>query len=186
MKKLIFTVLVAAIGTAAIAKTTGANASKVSVRTNLEESRLNLIYRDNAPSLITVTILDKEGKTVAKDKIRNTVGFNQPYDLSNLTSGIYTVNMSDEQGQFFTTTAIIDNALSAVKPTSGTKYQLTFKDDEAQKVTVGIYNDQGRLVYKESVMSEAGFSKVYNLIDLNSKHFTFEVTSAEKVESHTL
>lgn len=186
MKKLIFTVLVAAIGTTAIAKTTVEKSSKVIVRTNMEASRMNLIYRDNSPSQITVTIMDAKGKTVAKDRIKNTNGFNQPYDLSQLASGVYTVSMADEQSEFFTTTAVVDNSLSAVKPTSGSKFELTFEDNQSQRVSVGIYDDRGKLVFKESVMSKAGFSKVYNLAGIDSEHYTFEVSSATKVESHTL
>lgn len=186
MKKLIFAVLVAAIGTTAIAKNTGEKASKVSVRTNMEDSRMSLIYRDNSPSQITVTIMDAEGKTVAKDRIKNTNGFNQPYDLSQLASGIYTITMADEQGEFFNTSAIVNNSLSAVKPTDGSKYHLTFEDTKIQRVSVGIYDDRGKLVFKETVTSDAGFSKVYNLSEIDSEHYTFEVTSAAKVESHTL
>ncbi len=186
MKRLILAVLVAAIGTTAIAKNSGEKASKVSVRTNMEASTMNLIYRDNAPSLITVTIMDAHGKTVAKDQIKNANGFNQPYDLSNLASGIYTVTMADGQGEFFNTTAVVSNALSAVKPTDESKYQLTFEDTQTQRVSVGIYDDRGKLIFKETVRSDDGFSKVYNLSEIDSEHYTFEVTSVAKVETHTL
>lgn len=186
MKKVIFTVLVAAIGTTAIAKNAGEKASKVSIRANMEVSTLSLIYNDKAPSSVTVTIADPSGRVVTKDKIKNQEGFYQPYDLSQLTSGIYAVSMHDEHGVFFTTSVVVNNALSAVRKHSDTKYQVTFADDKPQRVTIGIYDGQGQLVFKESVTSKSGFSKVYNLAEIDSRHYTFEVTSEDKVESHTL
>ncbi|MEM8893774.1 MAG: T9SS type A sorting domain-containing protein [Bacteroidota bacterium] len=186
MKKLIFTVLVAAIGTTALAESTGEKASKVSIQTNLKESRMNVIYAYETPSMVTITILDARGKVVTRDRIKNTEGFQQPYDLSDLVTGIYTITMSDEEGEFYATSTLVNNDLSAVRPTSTSKYQLTFDSDKAEKIKVGIYNDQRELVFKEFVMSEGGFSRVYDLGKMDSEHYTFEVISSDKVERHLL
>ncbi|GEM_PF-4129837 len=186
MKKLIFTVLVAAIGTTAIAKNTGGNATKVSVQTNFEESLMNIVYADDEPSLVAITIYDDKGKEVLKDKVRNSNGFDESYDLSKLSSGIYTLSMADEQGEFYSTSALVNNDHSAVKPAGRAKYQLTFDAEQPQMVHIQIYDDWGRPVYRESLMSNAGFSKVYDLARVQSGHFVFEVKSSAGLETHRL
>ncbi|MEQ9298237.1 MAG: hypothetical protein RIF33_06730 [Cyclobacteriaceae bacterium] len=186
MKKLIFAVLVAAIGTTAIAKNTGGKASKVKVNTSLEDSKLELVYLDESPSTIIVKFRDAKGQVVSKDKLKNVSSFNRPYDLSHLSTGIYTIEVADEEGTFYETSALVDNSLSAVKPSGKAKYQLTFKEDLIQPVQVTIFNDRGTLIFKETVTSNQGFSKTYDLSKIKSDRYMFEVKTADNVETHKL
>lgn len=179
MKKTIIlsAVLVAAMSTAVLAVGNGDKSSKVVLIPSQQQDKYNLIYADATPGLVKIKVLDAEGHVLRVDKIQNSGGFRQPYNMKDLGPGNYSLVVTDKDGDMTFQARVQNTEEIALNQLGSNRYQLVYKDQKSSDATIGIYSQSGDLVHSEKVRFERGFSKVFDLSGISSKGFTFEVSS---------
>ena len=181
MKSIILTAaLIVAMGTASFASGNDSNGSRVVLVKSQTKDMYNLIYADDTPGKVLVKIYDAKGHLLRTDKIQNQKGFKQPYDMKNLAAGNYKIVISDSKGETSLLATLRSSEEMVVNKLGYNKYQLIYIDGTSGAASVGIYNETEELVFSEDVHFRNGFSKVYDLAEVTSTGFTFEVSSENK------
>ena len=185
MKKTIVTIaaVVASIATFAQTHVT----SKVSVENSSRESVYNLKYISDKASKVKVTIADTDGKTILEDEVYGK-NFVRPYNFNELPKGAYNVTVNNVEGT--TQLAINHNGTTvnpvrsvAVKPLDNDRFELTIIGNNAEEVTVMIYDNAGELVHSQLVAKKGSFTQVYDLAKVNASGYRVEVLAGNTLVS---
>jgi len=169
--------LVAAMATASFAADKGDKSSKAALIPSQTEGKYYLIYADNTPGMVKVKILDEAGHILRVDRISNSKGFRQPYNMKDLGPGTYQMVVTDKDGEFTLMARVQETEEMGVNQLGSNKYQLVYKDTNGHDAKIGIFDQTGELVHSENITFKNGFSKVFDLSGIQSKGFTFEVSS---------
>ena len=159
--------------------------SKVIVMKGKEPGTVKLLYADKTPKLVRVKIFDEKNHLIHHDLIRNRRGFLRTYDLSHLERSNYLFKISDKTGSVTKQVQnyqpleeqIAEVAVRRLKDKK--KYNLIVVADQAS-IKVKIFDDHENLIYTETIDSERGFSKTYDLSLERSRKFTFLVNIDNK------
>ena len=183
-------VLLTVISTTVLATGNGLEAidkngdSKVVLMKGKEPGILKLLYTDKTGKLIRVKIYDPQNHLIHNRQIRNSGGFLRSYDLSQLEKGNYLFKIIDKTGSvtkqvqnypLFEQTAEV--AVRQLKDNK--KYNLIVDADQAS-VKVKIFDEDENLIFVETIDSESGFSKTYDLSRVSSNKFTFLINIDNK------
>jgi uncharacterized protein YfaP (DUF2135 family) len=137
-----------------------------------------VFYTNSKSQIITLSILDANGKTVFFEKIKAKKGFARPYNFSGLGEGEYTLQIEDQSGikqEHVSYYAEKPSNLFNVIRVKSNKYLVTSPRKDNAIVDVKIYNENGDLLYSDAAKLNEPFAKVYRL-DQVSGRITFKIT----------
>jgi hypothetical protein len=187
-KPIIMAVLLTVISTVAFAlpgTTELSNTSKFQVVENTG-SRYDLYYVSENIDNVIVRILDKAGNLVNTDKLNGVKAFKRTYNLKELPSGNYTLEVKNGEGKasqsIFHNPAKTSSLESIVGlfPNDNKIKVFVAPNDQNQDVSVQIFNDQDQLLFKESISdAQKGFSKVYDLNKVKSNYVTVKLSNGK-------
>jgi flagellar hook assembly protein FlgD len=180
-KSTIFALMAVVFGVFTTIASTGKDGktAKMDIRTSINEDKVFVTYVSDAQVKVEVQIRDEQGRVIASDLVENENGFRRPYNISQLKDGNYIVKMFENKALVYESKFAIDTKKTAVMELGDNKFQLTYKDNHKQDVSINIYDDKGTLLHQEKVEQMAGFSRIYDLSKLNPDHVSFEVSTAK-------
>jgi hypothetical protein len=152
------------------------------------ESIYKLIYVSDKKVPVKVTLINNQGQKLQIDRIVNEKGFMRPYNLSNLPTGEYQLEVNDG-GSIITKTLQLGILSSRQK--NGSLSVNTTKDEQRVKLTVlgvedkpvyiKVYDRFNRLVMEDVVDVRKNFSKTYDFSKMSLDGFTFEVANEKAI-----
>lgn len=137
---------------------------------------------------VRVNVYDEEGSRIYSKKHVTKDGFAIPYNFGELTPGTYTFEVINADGSSISDVIKHNGSVEEVTLTSMeamvqrvspelNKFQLLVVKPNENMVTVRIKNESDIIVHEERVNFEKGFKRVYDLGNLDSSFYTFEITS---------
>ncbi len=159
--------------------------SKVVLMKGKEPGILKLLYTDKTEKLVRVKIYDPQNHLIHNRQIRNKGGFLRSYDLSQLEKGNYLFKIIDKTGSVTKQVQnypVLDEQTAEValrQLKDNKKYNLIVDADQAS-VKVKIFDEDENLIFVETIDSESGFSKTYDLSRVSSNKFIFLVSIGNK------
>lgn len=137
-----------------------------------------LIYKGEQASNVKVQIFDERNQLIFTETIRKSSGFARPYNFESLAEGEYTIRIDNGLNSL---TETIDyrrdkvNNLAHLAPLKDGKFLLTVAGKGEDRLTVRIFDEEGKRVYDDVNIVNGNFAQVYNLSKLQGP-FSFEVT----------
>ena len=175
----LFSTLVFAYGT----DEPGLTKSSVAVTRASGSSLFKVFYSSYMKGDVKISILDKAGRSVFSEKIKQTDGFIRPYNFNGLKNGEYVITLQTNEGTKSELVNYngdkIEKFVNIVKLTEDGKYLLSARTESSDKISVSIYNHNNELVFEQDKSFEGEFAEVFNLKKL--KAFTIEVKDSEGV-----
>jgi hypothetical protein len=155
------------------------------VRVTGKKAVYQVVYQSTHKGTVTVNIVDAKGNVIMVDRISNAEdGFMRPYNFSSLAEGNYQIEINDHNGKVVLPLAhTVASAPVRVKieAIDAKKFQLVMVGQPANGLQVDILDNNNRVVYSDFISAQSSFSKVYNLSQVQSENFRFEVRSEQKV-----
>lgn len=136
-----------------------------------------LIYPFKEENTIQIAIKDSKGRTLLEEEVQNTEGFTKSYDLSGLKDGAYTLTILDSDEKIEKLMNVADDTSLALLETNSKEYKLIADFKTKSDMYVNIYNQDLELVHYEKIDNVSGFTRNYNLSNIEGEEFTFEVKS---------
>lgn len=160
----------------AVAKSIPAAEAGVAVVNN--GTTLKLYYKAESEADVKVSIINDDGMIVFSEVLRDVDGFVRPYNLSNIPSGEYTIQVTDQTSthkEKITIGSTPKSALANLYRVNGEegKYLLTIPSKEAKNISVRIFADD-KVVYDEVEAISSDFARIYNLKKVKGD-VTFEI-----------
>jgi hypothetical protein len=152
-----------------------------SVRTHYEKVRVT--FREPMDKVF-ISILDSEGRLIAKTKYSSKEPLTVPYDLSNLPAGDYRLKIqTKEETAFYDVTTVekkkVEKPLMAYGKLKGRNtISLLVVGLEKPGVTVEIHNELGK-ISKEFIDVPEGFSKDYKFVHQKADKVYFYLKDAQ-------
>lgn len=136
-----------------------------------------LIYKSELQSDVSVRIFDSANSVVFSEVIKMSNGFARPYSFETLPDGRYTIRV--DNGSNWLTETIEYKAgkvekLAHLTALPGGRYLLSVPGDSDQLLSVYIYDETGKIVYRGQEMVNGDFAQVYKIEDIKGG-LTFEV-----------
>lgn len=159
-----------------------------------------LIYEGEKPSSLTLTIFNNQGKVVYNETVRNLKGFIRPVNFKGMEPGTYTIQVKNGNQKMET---VVEYVLESTKLEGSSKkteesskktsvsskavdtkkFAIMVANEGEETIEVLIFDREYNLVnsYRETVTGNYG--KIFNLAQVKSNSFTFEVyTSAGLID----
>lgn len=143
---------------------------------------VNLVYQPQSAK-VKIYLYNAKDELIYVDRVKSKEIFYRPYNFSGLKAGNYTFkivennrNLSHEiqfrhsKGNKSQSSVMVD-----LLPLQNERYNLTVIGYHKPIVKVNIYNRTDNLIYSEDIHQTAGFKKVYNLEELPTKSYRFEI-----------
>lgn len=179
MKKLTMLSFGVLFSTMMFAGVAPSDASKVSVKKG-NENTFVVMYKPEKTANVSVSIVNESGETIFSETLKGTDGFMRPYNFSQLSEGIYTVEIADASGEH---TELVDfrsgnieKSIKVKKIAGEGKYLVTASGEGKEQITVNIYDAFDTLIHSETALTDGNFGQVYNLGQLDND-VKFEITS---------
>jgi hypothetical protein len=181
MKKLVSVLVVLTIiSSAAFAGRIDDPANTSGVAVVKKGTTFRLYYKANESGNVRISILNDSKKVVFTETLYDIDGFVRPYNVSNLSEGVYTIEVAEHGKRHVETIEVVrdrSERLAHVLRVSGEegKYLLTVSNKKADDITVRIYDGANNKIYDEVEAVSTDFARIYNLKKYSGT-FTFEVT----------
>lgn len=140
----------------------------------IENHQFRLIYPFADQEKITIKITNEQGKLLTKDQVKNDRGFLRKYDMSELKTGKYQMQIIGESGSYEKSFIIKDRQYLAANHLGNKRVKLICAD-AVGKSTLMIYNKKMEVIHKESYENMDGFSRVFDLSAFDCDEFTFQL-----------
>jgi len=142
--------------------------------------KYDLYYVSENEGNVSIKIFSPEGKMLTNDKLKHIESFKRRYNFRELAPGNYRVVIENANGK--ATESIFHNPdRSALKsmvtriPDAKSVKVLVGAFDNSKPVNIKIYDDQYRLLYHDKITNSESFSKVYNLIKVESENIVVNI-----------
>lgn len=180
MKKLL-TVVAFAVS---IATVFAAGSSKINVSSD-STATFKVYYTNQDAQKVKVTIYNESGKKVFGETIKNSNGFVRPYNMSELPTGNYTIEVADSKEvksfEFAYNIVSEDTNLTAfVNRYTNNKYLLGLGNGSNDTVTIKILNSKDEIVYTANEVVVNQFAQLFNIETVNGT-ITFQVIKGDKL-----
>lgn len=144
-----------------------------------------LIYKGDQVSDVKVQIFDERNQLVFAETIKKSDGFVRPYNFESLAEGEYTIKI-DNGSNWMTETVDYrtDKAgsLAHLVQLRDGRFLLTVAGKGQDRLTVRIFDVEGKRVYGDVNIVNGNFAQVYNLNKLQGP-FSFEITGKSGASS---
>lgn len=137
-----------------------------------------LIYEGEKEAAITLSILDSKGIVIYEERISKMKGFTRPVNLQRLKSDLYTFQV--RQGNKLYKETVSHKSKSGTvssKALAENRFAIRVTDLGVGIIRVKIYDAEGKLVKSHEEEVTGNFGKIFNLGNLQSGPFTFEIYS---------
>lgn len=135
----------------------------------IEEGVFNLIYVQDAPSMIDLKIVNSDGQVVLEEKMKRKTGFKRNYDLTNLKEGTYLVRFAENGKKIEKEVSNNRSEIASFsKIGNSDKVRLSIGETFSE-VTLNIYDDKDRLIHQEFIPQTEGILKIYDLSKVISR-----------------
>ena len=192
MKKLLSTLFVAGIATAAFANN---DVKSVEIR-QTETAKVAVAFHAVPQGTVIVKITDDQDRLILRDRITKTEAFAKKYDLNALPEGIYYLVAESEYkiskykisivGAVANLSEIaIENELKPIFIEQDGLVKLSFLNLNEAPTYIKIYNQANDLVYDSGKLVNQSFAKTFDIYNLQNEEYTFVVTVSDKTFSKT-
>lgn len=134
---------------------------------------IRLIYEDQSPCKLAVTIRDDDGSTIHREKIVGHKGFIRPYDFSALEHGVYWLTLSDgeskvvkkidyrelKEDELNVYSAELDGEMNQIR------CLVSVAVDDEEEITITVEDDQHHILHNESEVVNHSFARVYRIVN---------------------
>ena len=142
----------------------------------------NLIYAQKQEQSVRVKIYNSSRSLIHEDRIKSEGGFKRPYDLSDLTPGVYFFEIQDGDSKI--THQVLYSQKEpkiGLRKIGDDRIHLTVSDSQDEKLTVQIFDGYDKLIYSDEIVNKGGFSKIYNLSKVGADNVTLQVKHNSKI-----
>ena len=191
IKNISIAVLIIVIGagwaTAQEASTSEMEASKkmpenVQVVTELD-SHYKLVYPVKKTEQVRIRIYDSENHLLLSEKVENQEGFMKSYDFSNLSDGIYTINIQSPSGivskEVYHKYQRNDIDFSVERDPDNKSFRLVVRGVKKDPVFVDIMDDANVKIFEDTIDVGKSFSRTYRFKGKVPENISFRVSSAD-------
>ena len=142
-----------------------------------------LIYKSEEASDVKVEIFNSKNALVFSETIEKSRGFARPYNFGSLADGEYTIKL-DNGSNWLTETVdfhkdkdakIKEAKLAHLTHLKDGKYLLTVAGSGQNRLSIRIYNEDGKVVREDSEPVNGNFAQVYDLRRIRGS-LSFEIT----------
>ncbi|MBF2707102.1 T9SS type A sorting domain-containing protein [Flavobacterium soyangense] len=145
---------------------------------------------------VDLSIYDADGKIVHSEKVTSRKIINRTYDLKALPEGTYYLEAESEMkiakykiSVVGDTATLSDTAVSEIyKPVFGEKaglISLSILNLDKSSVDIKIYDDEQNEVYASDKLMNQNISKFFDIKNIKSEKYIFEITYADKTFTKT-
>lgn len=155
----------------------------VAVVQNVQD-KYKLVYLLENKGAVKINIFNEAGERVYAQTVSNQKGFAQQFDFSTLPYGTYTFEVTNPDDSKVSEVVEHRKPAASVKANildvnDGSKFRLAVLQNSLEPVKVQIFDSNGKVVYQEIIDAGKGFRKVYDLKNVNSSSYRFEVSNNE-------
>jgi hypothetical protein len=141
-----------------------------------------LIYEGEKPASVNITITNSKGQIVYDETVRKIKGFIRPVNFSGMSADTYTIqvkagDMKHEAKVEYTPEPLPVSVVS--RNVAERKYAVLVSNAGQETITVKILDANKNVVrvYEETV--DGSYGKIFNLTQVRSSAFTFEVYNSK-------
>lgn len=166
-----------------ISRAFAASPTTLAVKSAEKLNVYNIHYRTTEKGTVKLSIIDSKDKAVYSEVLFNTSSFVRPFNFSQLNEGEYTVVLEDKNGKQSEKISYTINhvtsfvSISPVANQDG-KYRLNVYNNGLENVDVRIFAQNGDLIHDQVLSVKGSHALIYNLKQVASPAFTFEVTTS--------
>lgn len=126
---------------------------------------------------LVVKITDQNNVLVYRTVINPKKGFMKRFDLEELESGSYIVTVKLKKDLILNKEIEVKKEQFDLLPIGDGKYQISLNNTNSDKYELSILNQKDQIVGQDRIEIAGDFSKVYDLSELESESFVFQLTS---------
>ena len=158
-------------------------ASKAKVAFVQSENLMKMYFESPDESKIKIVIYNEKGDQIGTKKVGKTSGFILPFNFENMDYGMYTFEISDENGTLVESVNYQPKLKKGVKASlykinNIDKVRLSVLVGEDSPATIEIYDKDSRLIHKES--AKEAFTRVYDLSKIKGDVY-FTISDGDNV-----
>ena len=166
-----------------ISRAFAASPTSLTVKSAEKINVYNIHYRTTEKGTVKLSIIDSKNNAVYSEVLFNTSSFVRPFNFSQLNEGEYTIVLEDKNGKQSEKISYTVNQVTSfvsVSPVANQdgKYRLNVYNNGSENVDVRIYAHDGKLVHDQILNVNGNYALIYNLKQVTSPAFTFEVTTS--------
>ena len=157
--------------------------TKISVRHAKNEAYTLVRVSNLSEKSALLRLKDANGRVLHREVIKGH-GYMKKYDLANLPSGKYTLEVRSDGGvseETFSVSAGVPVA-TPFKPAVQLEedmLKVVFKNSVASAVSIKLRDESGRVLYQEMVASQSRFAKGLNLAKLYAGEYSLSITGSD-------
>lgn len=148
------------------------------------DSRYKLVYPIKKTEQVRIRIYDNENHLLLSEKVENHVGFMKSYDFSNLSDGIYTINIQSPSGiiskEVYHRYLKNDIDFSVEKDPDNKAFRLVVKGVKKDPVYVDIMDAESDKIFEDTIDVGKSFSRTYRFSGKVPENIFFRVSSADR------
>jgi len=148
------------------------------------DARYKLVYPFKKTEMVWIRIYDSEQHLLLSEKVKNQDGFMKSYDFSNLSEGLYTINIQSKSGtirkEVYHKYQHKDIDVAVEKYPDNNSYHLVVKGVKRDPVYVDILDAQKETIFEDVVDVGKNFSREYKFEEKLPDIVTFRVSTKDQ------
>jgi hypothetical protein len=148
------------------------------------DSRYKLVYPIKKTEQVRIRIYDDENHLLLSEKVENHEGFMKSYNFSNLSDGIYTINIQSPSGviskSIYHQYQRNDIDFSVEKDPLNKSFRLVVKGVRKDPVYVDILDDESEKIFEDTIDVGKSFTRTYRFKGKLPENISFRVSSANR------
>lgn len=148
------------------------------------DSRYKLVYPIKKTEQVRIKIYDNENHLLLSEKVENHEGFMKSYDFSNLSDGIYTINIQSPSGiiskEVYHRYQKNDIDFSVERDKDNKAFRLVVRGVRKDPVYVDIMDEESEKIFEDTIDVGKSFSRTYRFKGKVPENIFFRVSSADR------
>lgn len=145
----------------------------------------------SAKQPVVLRIKDKKGSVLHKKAIKQSEDYTKKYDFSDLPGGEYIVELSTRDGVISKSFVLTDGHTNPkyfkpVVQVAPGMIKVAFVNRISSPVSLKLYDQAGRMIYEERVLSQAIFSKGFNVSRIKAGLYSLTILGDHYVYSKSI
>jgi len=147
-----------------------------------EKGIFNLYYAQGQEQAVKVRIYNSSRTLLLEESIKSEGDFKRPYDLSDLTPGVYLFEIQDANSKISRQVLYQESKPSiSLQEIDEDRFRLRVSNSQAKNLTVHITDDYNNLIYTDYISNNGGFMKTYDLSQVAVDKVHFQVKDNYKI-----